>query len=235
MVQGELFREVPGQLALRVELGQSCSAGFLSGAGVLVVGGVERVYGLAGQEPRCWRRSVMPRTTDSIQPSLRRVPSILLLPTVHLSSFVTDFAPCPFWHGWVSAVPAPARFPGDLQLLPLVLPFVFLSLRGLSSCALVFPAVRLRLAALDPASFLDFVTPELPSGFALVAAFEFPVCGAGFPPFRCTRTGVDGVLLSGSYLPLNLPGSGMRSWKVASFTRLRGNDGESGDNCLFQS
>ena len=51
VVEGELFREVPGQLALRVELGQSCGAGLLPGAGVLVVGNVERVYGLAGQEP----------------------------------------------------------------------------------------------------------------------------------------------------------------------------------------
>ena len=51
VVQGETFREVSGQFPLRVELGQPGGAGLLPGAGVLVTGDVERVHGLAGEEP----------------------------------------------------------------------------------------------------------------------------------------------------------------------------------------
>ncbi len=50
VVQGEASLVVMGQFSLRMKGGQTCGAGFLPGAGVLVAGNVEQVHGLAGQE-----------------------------------------------------------------------------------------------------------------------------------------------------------------------------------------
>ena len=51
VVQGEPFREVRWQFPLGVKLGPAGGAGLLPGAGVPVVGHVERIHGLPGQEP----------------------------------------------------------------------------------------------------------------------------------------------------------------------------------------
>ena len=50
VVQGEALPEVSWQLALRVKGGQARGAGLFPGAGVLVVGDVQQVHGLAGEE-----------------------------------------------------------------------------------------------------------------------------------------------------------------------------------------
>ena len=50
VVQGEPLLEVLGQLPFRMKGGQARGAGLLPGAGVPVVGGVEQVHGLAGEE-----------------------------------------------------------------------------------------------------------------------------------------------------------------------------------------
>ena len=71
VVQGEAILEVRQQLALGVELGQPLGAGLLPGTGMLMAGDVQKrppLFRVRNQ--RCWRLSVMPRTTDSIQPSL---------------------------------------------------------------------------------------------------------------------------------------------------------------------
>ena len=50
VVQREALPVFLGELALRVEGGEADGAGLLPGAGVLVVGGVEQVHRLAGEE-----------------------------------------------------------------------------------------------------------------------------------------------------------------------------------------
>ena len=50
VVQGEPLPEVVGHLALWVKGGQAGGAGLLPGAGMLVVGDVERFHSLAGEE-----------------------------------------------------------------------------------------------------------------------------------------------------------------------------------------
>ena len=51
VVQGETFLEVLGKFALRVKGRQPCGPGLLPGAGMVVVGDVQRIYGLACEEP----------------------------------------------------------------------------------------------------------------------------------------------------------------------------------------
>ena len=51
VVQGEAFPVFRWKFPLGMELGQPGGAGLLPGAGVPVVGDVEGVHGLAGQEP----------------------------------------------------------------------------------------------------------------------------------------------------------------------------------------
>ena len=76
--QGKPLLEVLGQFPLGMKRGQIRGAGLLPGAGMPLVVGIEQVTACLVRKKRCWRLSVMPRSTEDTQPPPRRRPSMAL-------------------------------------------------------------------------------------------------------------------------------------------------------------
>ena len=140
-------------------------------------------------------------------------------------------APCLSWNRLGVAATAQSEFLGLLASFRLRLSVRFLAFGALPRRRSYSP--RFEEASVPSADIvrgpLSFLTRgvlwALP-GFGSAPGLAFPafVKRGRSPGF--SSVGVDGVLAAGSYLPLNLGGSGIRSRKVAPITRFCGNDGE---------